>query len=113
MKFILSKAILPKVNRIIEKTPEVKSVNLNLIENQYKNLHLTSVLTNNNNNFNLLLQELYNNIISNNNLEKDYNKMYNILFNSIQYKNMGGIRLEVKGRLTPRYRADRAVFKVK
>jgi hypothetical protein len=26
---------------------------------------------------------------------------------------MGGIRLEVKGRLTKRYRADRALFKVK
>ena len=26
---------------------------------------------------------------------------------------MGGIRLEVKGRLTKRYRADRSVFKVK
>jgi hypothetical protein len=26
---------------------------------------------------------------------------------------MGGIRLEIKGRLTRRYRADRAVFKVK
>jgi hypothetical protein len=25
---------------------------------------------------------------------------------------MGGIRLEVKGRLTKRYRADRAIFKV-
>lgn len=26
---------------------------------------------------------------------------------------MGGIRMEVKGRLTPRYRADRSVFKLK
>ena len=26
---------------------------------------------------------------------------------------MGGIRLEVKGRLTKRYRADRALFKVR
>lgn len=26
---------------------------------------------------------------------------------------MGGIRMEVRGRLTPRYRADRSVFKLK
>jgi hypothetical protein len=36
-----------------------------------------------------------------------------IIFNSIKYKNMAGIRLEIKGRLTRRYRADRALFKVK
>jgi hypothetical protein len=35
------------------------------------------------------------------------------IFNSIKYKNMGGIRLEIKGRLTRRYRADRAVYKLK
>jgi len=36
-----------------------------------------------------------------------------ILFNKIKYKDMAGIRLEIKGRLTKRYRADRAQFKVK
>jgi len=40
-------------------------------------------------------------------------KIYEIIFNSIKYKNMGGIRLEIKGRLTRRYRAERALFKVK
>ena len=39
--------------------------------------------------------------------------MHDILFNTIKYKNMGGVRLEVKGRLTKRYRADRAIFKMK
>lgn len=39
-------------------------------------------------------------------------KLYNIVFNSIKYKNMGGIRMEVSGRLTPRYRADRSVYKL-
>jgi hypothetical protein len=34
------------------------------------------------------------------------------IFNSINYKNMGGVRLEVSGRLTKRYRADRAVYKM-
>lgn len=40
-------------------------------------------------------------------------KLYNIVFNSIKYKNMAGIRMEVKGRLTPRYRADRSVYKLR
>ena len=31
----------------------------------------------------------------------------------LDYKNMGGIRLEVKGRLTKRYRADRSIYSLK
>jgi ribosomal protein S3 len=31
------------------------------------------------------------------------------IFNSIQYKNIDGIRIETNGRLTKRYRADRAI----
>lgn len=42
-----------------------------------------------------------------------YYVLYNLVFSSIKYKNMGGIRMEVKGRLTPRYRADRSVFKLR
>jgi len=49
----------------------------------------------------------------NNNLNKDFFRIYEIIFNSINYKNMAGVRLEAKGRLTKRYRADRAVFKVR
>lgn len=37
----------------------------------------------------------------------------NKIFNSIKYKNLGGIRLELKGRLTKRNRADRSQFKFK
>ena len=43
-------------------------------------------------------------------LNKDYIKIYKLIFNSINYKNMSGIRLEVKGRLTKRYRADRSII---
>lgn len=32
------------------------------------------------------------------------------IFNSIKYKNLEGIRIETKGRLTKRYRADRSIF---
>ena len=45
---------------------------------------------------------------------KDYFfKLRDIIFKVIKYKIMGGARLIVKGRLTPRYRADRAVYKLK
>jgi hypothetical protein len=46
-------------------------------------------------------------------LNKFYDKIYEIIFNSIKYKNTGGVRLEVSGRLTKRYRADRALYKVR
>jgi hypothetical protein len=111
MNFILNKAVLPKINRIQEKSRVVKSVDFNLLENKYKNINLTSILKENN--FDNLLKELFNNIISNNNTDKNITKLYEIIFNSIKYKNMGGVRLAVKGRLTKRYRADRALFKVK
>jgi len=113
MDTILNKVVLPKVNRIVEKSLEKKS--LNFLEKNYKNLNLSYIL-NNNNNLSEVLNKLYYNIIIdyyNNNLNKDYFRIYEIIFNSINYKNMGGIRLETKGRLTKRYRADRAIFKVR
>ena len=112
MDNILNKVVLPKVNRIVEKSLVKKS--LNLLENKYKYLNLSFIL---NNNLSELLNSLYYNLIvdyyNNNNLNKDYFRIYEIIFNSINYKNMAGIRLEAKGRLTKRYRADRATFKVR
>ena len=112
MDTILNKVVLPKVNRIVEKSLEKKT--LNLLENKYKYLNLSFILKNNNN-LSELLNNLYNNIVVDyyNNLNKDYFRIYEIIFNSINYKNIGGIRLEAKGRLTKRYRADRAIFKVR
>ena len=40
-------------------------------------------------------------------------EIHNTIYNSIGYKNMGGLRIEVKGRLTKRYRADRSVYSLK
>jgi hypothetical protein len=112
MNYILNRAVLPKVSRILEKSRVKKNVDFTLLQNRYKNINLTSILKDNN--LNKLLSEAYNTIIINNNpLNKDYIEMYKIIFDSIQYKNMAGVRLEVKGRLTKRYRADRALFKVK
>nr|YP_009546943.1 ribosomal protein S3 [Hirsutella thompsonii]AYP41262.1 ribosomal protein S3 [Hirsutella thompsonii]AYP41292.1 ribosomal protein S3 [Hirsutella thompsonii]AYP41321.1 ribosomal protein S3 [Hirsutella thompsonii] len=40
-------------------------------------------------------------------------QVHKTIFNSIGYKNLGGMRLEVKGRLSKRYRADRSLFALK
>jgi hypothetical protein len=107
MNIILNKAVLPKVNRITEKGSMLKSIDFNLLENKYKNININSILENN---LDKLLNGLYTNVTR---LNESYDKIYDILFNSIKYKNMGGVRLEVKGRLTKRYRADRALYKVR
>lgn len=108
LNFILHRVVLPKVNRIEERSKIKKKIDFDIIENKYKNLHLSSMI---NNNWNKILNTSYNN---SNNFEDFSNmKLYNIIFNSINYKNISGIRLEIKGRLTKRYRADRAIFKLR
>lgn len=83
-------------------------------------------------NLNKLLYNIYyKNIMDNSNLRIDgatasttelsnsslnnayYTNLRDIIFENIKYKVMGGARLVVKGRLTKRYRADRAVYKLK
>lgn len=74
-------------------------------------------------NLNKLLYNLYyKNILETSNTElsssSSLNKAYftkirDIIFENIKYKVIGGARLIVKGRLTKRYRADRAVYKLK
>ena len=99
MNYIINNVRLPNTNTIIERARLSKSINFNLIENKYKSINLNSILNKNN------LDETLNNL---------YEKIQkNFIFNLIKYKNIGGIRLEIKGRLTKRYRADRAVYKVK
>jgi len=125
MLFVLAKARLPEVNTIKERGRLTKSVDFNLLENKYKNLNISSIIGVNPNNKNLdeILKGLSINAGSNEqvcggnaadvlNINGNSSDIYDTIFNSIHYKNMGGIRLEVKGRLTKRRRADRAVFKV-
>jgi len=40
-------------------------------------------------------------------------KVESVVLNNLKYKMMAGARLEAKGRLTRRFTASRAVFKVK
>jgi hypothetical protein len=97
----------------MEKSRLVKNIDFNLLDNKYTNISLNSIINNNNNNnnnnnFNNVFKELYQNEnVINNNEEK------NFIFNIIKYKNIGGVKLEVKGRLTKRYRADRAIYRIK
>lgn len=104
-------------NKIQKKFRLAKSINFNLLANKYKNLSLNSII-NKKKNLDLILKENYEEIIFNNNYfsKKDvikHNLLNEIIFNNIKYKILGGIKLEVKGRLTKRYRADRAISKVK
>jgi hypothetical protein len=131
MNIILNKVKFPEVNTVTEKSIILKSVNMNLIDNKYLNLNLNSIMSASAAFGKSKLDNVFNNLYYNlmveqntpsdnfhkstlNNIDApDFGKIYEIIFNSIKYKNMGGIRLEVKGRLTKRYRADRALFKVK
>ena len=110
---MLNKANLPKVNRILEKGRIIKNVNFNLVENKYKTLNLKNILSGK---FNLdkLLNKIYTSL--NDKILPHYateKGLYDMVFNSIKYKNIEGIRMEVKGRLTKRYRADRSIFKLR
>ena len=127
MNIMLNKANLPYLNRIQETGRLDNNVSLRLVENKYKTINLRNILGTK---FNLdkLLNKVY---ISFNDklLPKAKNilkaakapirpnageaGLYDMVFNSIKYKNMAGIRMEVKGRLTKRYRADRSVYKLR
>lgn len=101
VNLILKKIKLIKVNKIIDRARHNKNINFKTIENKYKNLNINSILYSN---FYSLDNILYN-------LYKEFEKK--VIFNYIKYKNIKGVRLEVKGRLTKRYRADRSIYKVR
>nr|YP_009440484.1 ribosomal protein S3 [Trichoderma hamatum]ATG87315.1 ribosomal protein S3 [Trichoderma hamatum] len=107
---ILNRAYLPKINTIKERTLVKGQKNIDLYLDKYKDLNIISNLNNIN------LDKLLNNINNTTNTDKndtENKKIHNLIYNSIGYKNMGGIRLEVKGRLTKRYRADRSIYSLK
>jgi hypothetical protein len=58
---------------------------------------------------------LYNNFFNLDNILYNLYKSFEIdsIYNYIKYKNIKGIRLEIKGRLTRRYRADRSIHKIR
>jgi hypothetical protein len=122
MSFILNKAKLPRLNKRIIKNNLTKNVDFNLLENKYKNLNLNSMI--NKSGLNKILKKLYETKFTSFNYKNIFklikgnkkiffNEYKNIALDYIKYKNIGGIRLEIKGRLTRRYRADRAKFKMR
>nr|YP_010259426.1 ribosomal protein S3 [Stachybotrys chartarum]UIX25686.1 ribosomal protein S3 [Stachybotrys chartarum] len=102
---ILSRAELPKVNTIIERT---RIIAKNYFFNNYRDLKIISLLSQGGlrNESSKNLVELIDNFYK----DKD---IHSIIYNTIRYKNLGGIRLEVKGRLTTRYRSDRSLYFMK
>ena len=101
---ILNRAYLPKINTIKERTLVKGQNNVDLILDKYKDLKIISNITSINGNLDGLLNDIH----------KTSNKgIHSTIYNSIGYKNMSGIRLEVKGRLTKRYRADKSIYSLK
>jgi len=99
INYIIDNVRFPVTNTVKERTRLSKSINWNLLENQYKNININSIITENS------IDEV---------LKYFYKKIQkNLIFNQIKYKNIGGIKLEIKGRLTKRFRADRSISKVK
>ena len=139
MNDLLSKVVLPKVNIIIERGRIEKDVDLELVDNKYKNLNISSIINNNNDLLKDSLNKLLYNVYNKTYLEKESKLNFrapayslrekgrrptaadnhedlnirDVILDNIKYKTMGGAKLIVKGRLTKRYRADRAVYKMK
>lgn len=103
IRIMFNKVVLANTNSIIEKSPAIKGVDFSLIENKFKNLNINTILKNSD------ITELYKDLFN----IGSYNKINKEIFDSINYKNVGGLRLEIKGRLSKRNRADRSFFKVK
>lgn len=75
---------------------------INLIENKYESICLNYLIKN--------IKTNINEFIYNENYKKDIKR---IILNFIKFKFIGGLKLELSGRLTKRYRADRAKYLMK
>jgi hypothetical protein len=102
MGTIIDRVRLPKVNTVSERTRVTR--NIEEIFTKYNDSKLINNI-NNYNNMNLLINDY-----TKHNTE---NKIHPAIFHTINYKNMSGLKIEIKGRLTKRYRADRALYKIK
>lgn len=94
--FLHSFAIPREENPILERVRLAGDKKLDVFFDKYKDLKVVSNLKTSEN-LDVLLQEVHSN-----------EEVHKTVYDSIGYKNMRGIKIEVKGRLTKRYRADRA-----
>jgi len=115
MNTIVNRIKLPKINAIIERANTKKFKDLNLLENKYRDVSLISIL--NKENLNKFFINTYNNLyfLKKNKYTKNLNSISieNKIFNNINYKNMGGIKLEVKGRISRRLTAQKTLYKLR
>ena len=85
---------------------------VNLLQNKFKDLHLNYVLDIKET-LDLKLGKLFNNTVNLDWTDKQKNlELSKNTINSIKYKKFRGVKVGSKGRLTRRYRADRAVDKL-
>lgn len=119
---ILNRAYLPNINTIKERSLIKGDQKMDLFQGKFKDLKIISNMgelapsSAQSSSLSKLLDGAYSSDINNGVIHsKDANKenIHNTIYNSIGYKNMAGIRLEVKGRLTKRYRADRSIYSLK
>jgi hypothetical protein len=119
---ILNRAYLPNINTIKERSIIKGDQKMDLFQGKFKDLKIISNMgelapsSAQSSSLSKLLDGAYSSDINNGVIHsKDANKenIHNTIYNSIGYKNMAGIRLEVKGRLTKRYRADRSIYSLK
>jgi hypothetical protein len=99
--YISNKVHLPKVNSIQERA--INNSNIDKILMKYYDTNLISNVRE--------LNSLDSTIINFNEFNNSTENIHNTVFNSINYKNTAGLRIEVGGRLTKRYRADRAIYR--
>jgi hypothetical protein len=125
---ILNRAYLPNINTIKERSIIKGDQKMDLFQSKFKDLKIISNIVfpampegiagslAKSSSLSKLLDGTYPSDINNGIMHSsDANKenIHNTIYNSIGYKNMAGIRLEVKGRLTKRYRADRSIYSLK
>ena len=125
---ILNRAYLPNINTIKERSIIKGDQKMDLFQSKFKDLKIISNIVfpampegiagslAPTSSLSKLLDGTYPSDINNGIMHSsDANKenIHNTIYNSIGYKNMAGIRLEVKGRLTKRYRADRSIYSLK
>ena len=125
LRYFLYMVKLPKVNFLKERFTYI-NIN-NLWVNKVKNLNMDSLYFNMKiDSLNQLLTSLFTNSnflkkLGENESYESYNKykvnsntnLINYILNNLRHKNMAGVRLEARGRLTRRFTASRSIFKIK
>lgn len=97
LKRMINKTMFPVDSKVQDKSKVQSFDKLDIFKNKYKDLKIISHI--NKDNFSTLLNTIFN---------ENTETMHKKIFHSIGYKNLSGIRLKASGRLTRRFRADRA-----